>query len=134
MRRSAPHLLAAVLVVSSLSGCSLFQKKDASMQTAGSSADIYSQPTTDPAYVESDTTTYDDPYARNYAPAPSGDSTYDASSGGSRYHTVAKRDTLYSLARNYYSDQRRWKDIYEANRDVLADPNRIYVGQRLVIP
>ena len=134
MRRNAPRLLAAVLVVSSLTGCSLFQKKDASLQTADSSADIYSQPATDPAYVEPSATTYDDPYARSYTPLTSTGSSYDASSGGSRYHTVAKRDTLYSLARNYYSDQRRWKDIYEANRDLLADPNRIYVGQRLLIP
>ncbi len=51
-----------------------------------------------------------------------------------RHHTVAKGDTLYSLARRYYSDQRRWKDIYAANQSVLANPDLIRVGQELVIP
>ena len=57
-----------------------------------------------------------------------------AAVGGSRTHTVAKGDTLYSLARQYYGDQRRWKDIYNANRSTINDPNMIRVGQRLVIP
>ncbi len=52
----------------------------------------------------------------------------------SRYYTVAKRDTLYAIARSYYGDQRRWKEIYEANRADISDPNRIRVGQRLLIP
>lgn len=59
-------------------------------------------------------------------------SSVDAS--GQRMHVVAKGDTLFGLARQYYGDQRRWRDIYEANRSTLADPNQIRVGQRLVIP
>jgi len=51
-----------------------------------------------------------------------------------RYHTVAKKETLYAIARSYYGDQRRWKDIYEANRSEISDPNKIRIGQRLVIP
>ena len=54
--------------------------------------------------------------------------------GLAQYHTVTKGDTLYALARHYYSNQRRWKEIYEANRGRISDPNRIHVGQRLVIP
>ncbi len=57
-----------------------------------------------------------------------------ASSGGGTTHLVAKGDTLFSLARRYYSDERRWKDIYAANGDQIKDPNRIFVGQSLVIP
>lgn len=53
---------------------------------------------------------------------------------GSRFHVVAKRDTLYSLARLYYNDQARWKSIFEANMDRIADPNKIRIGQRLLIP
>ena len=53
---------------------------------------------------------------------------------GPRFHTVAKGDTLYALARRYYSDQRRWKDIFAANRDSIGDANKIRVGQRLMIP
>jgi len=49
-------------------------------------------------------------------------------------HVVAKGDTLFKLARMYYNDQARWKDIYAANQGVLSDPNVLRVGQELVIP
>ena len=58
-----------------------------------------------------------------------------AGAPASRSHRVNKGDTLYALARRYYSDdQRRWKDIYEANRDQLSSPNSLRVGQVLRIP
>lgn len=54
---------------------------------------------------------------------------------GVRYHTVAAKETLYALARVYYRDQSRWRDIFAANRAVIgSDPNTIFVGQRLLIP
>ncbi len=49
-------------------------------------------------------------------------------------HVVAKGDTLFGLARRYYRDQARWKDILNANRNELGDPNLLRVGQRLIIP
>ena len=49
-------------------------------------------------------------------------------------HVVAKGDTLFGLARRYYRDQARWKDILAANRNELRDPNLLRVGQRLIIP
>ena len=51
-----------------------------------------------------------------------------------RYHVVANKETLYALARMYYHDARRWKDIFEANRATIDDPDRILIGQRLLIP
>ncbi|MBN2582862.1 MAG: LysM peptidoglycan-binding domain-containing protein [Planctomycetes bacterium] len=51
-----------------------------------------------------------------------------------RTYTVQKKDTLYSLARRFYGNQARWKDIYNANRDKIRDPNQLRVGQELVIP
>ena len=54
---------------------------------------------------------------------------------GVRYHTVTAKETLYGLARVYYHDQSRWRDIFAANRTVIgSDPDTIFVGQRLVIP
>jgi nucleoid-associated protein YgaU len=50
-----------------------------------------------------------------------------------RTYTVQKGDTLSSIARKFYGDQKRWKDIYSANKS-LADPNKLAVGTRLVIP
>ena len=51
---------------------------------------------------------------------------------GPTVYTVQKGDTLYAIARKFYGDQRRYRDIAKANN--LADPNRIYVGQVLKIP
>ena len=51
-----------------------------------------------------------------------------------RTHQVAKGDTLYSLARRYYNNERRWKDIYEANRDRLSSPDSLRIDQVVVIP
>lgn len=116
MRRNAVTLVALLFLVSVLAGCSLFggKKKDAM-------ADAYDPSAETAAPVE------------NYPAYPSSGG-YTGGTTGSRYHTVQKKDTLYSLARQYYNDQHRWKDIYEANRAELGDPNRIRVGQRLVIP
>ena len=49
-------------------------------------------------------------------------------------HSVATGDTLFSLARHYYNDASRWKDIYEANRNTLKSPDLLLVGQELEIP
>lgn len=51
-----------------------------------------------------------------------------------QYHVVVKKDTLFGLARQYYGSASRWRDIYEANRSVIGDPNQIRIGDRLMIP
>ncbi len=51
-----------------------------------------------------------------------------------RTHVVTKDDTLYKLARHYYNDQRKWRDIWEANRNRLPNPDRLEVGLKLIIP
>lgn len=53
---------------------------------------------------------------------------------GSRVHLVQRKDTLYGLARQYYSDASQWRKIYEANRERISDPNVINVGMKLIIP
>ena len=53
---------------------------------------------------------------------------------GGESHTVQKGDTLFQLARRYYNDQSRWKDIWEANRGTIDNPDKLRVGMRLVIP
>lgn len=62
------------------------------------------------------------------------DDSSTASTAGQRIHVVAKGDTLFSLARKYYGDQKRWKDIYAANQAQIPNPDVIKVGQKLVIP
>lgn len=49
-----------------------------------------------------------------------------------RTYTVQKGDTLIGIARRFYGNPAKYKDIAAANN--LADPNRIRVGQVLVLP
>lgn len=72
------------------------------------------------------------PPAAKPAPQPAQEDTVVAGSG--RTHVVQKGDTFYSLARKYYNDQSKWRKIWEANRARVADPNRIPIGTKLVIP
>ncbi|MBE3068890.1 MAG: LysM peptidoglycan-binding domain-containing protein [Planctomycetes bacterium] len=51
-------------------------------------------------------------------------------------HKVDRGDTLTSIARRYFGKEGEgmWKKIHEANRQAIRDPNRLVVGQELVIP
>ncbi len=49
-------------------------------------------------------------------------------------HTVASGETLSKLAKLYLGDANAYMKIFEANKDVLKDPNVIKVGQELKIP
>ncbi len=51
-----------------------------------------------------------------------------------RYHVIGKGDTLTSISRHYYGTAQRWHEVYEANKAVLTDQNRLKVGLVLVIP
>lgn len=54
-----------------------------------------------------------------------------------RVHTVAPKDSLWSIARRYYGDPpsaARVKAIYEANRDVMSHPTDLKIGMTLRIP
>jgi nucleoid-associated protein YgaU len=49
-------------------------------------------------------------------------------------YTVQAGDTLGKIAQEMYGDGSRWTEIYEANKDQIADPNVIEIGQVLQIP
>lgn len=49
-------------------------------------------------------------------------------------HAVVRGDTLWGLAEKYYGDGHKYPEIFEANKPMLNDPNKIYVGQVLRIP
>jgi nucleoid-associated protein YgaU len=49
-------------------------------------------------------------------------------------YTVQAGDTLGKIAQELYGDGSRWPEIYEANKDQIADPNVIEIGQVLRIP
>ncbi|MBW4573406.1 MAG: LysM peptidoglycan-binding domain-containing protein [Tolypothrix carrinoi HA7290-LM1] len=50
-------------------------------------------------------------------------------------YTVQSGDTLFLIAQKVYGDGNRWREIYEANRNVIGgNPEQIQVGMVLVIP
>ena len=52
----------------------------------------------------------------------------------SKYHTVKSGDTLSKIAKEAYGDANAYMKIFEANKPMLKDPNKIYPGQMLRIP
>lgn len=133
MRRNAIAPIMAVILL--IGGCNQPQQ-DSDMQdpdtaTASMQPDFY---TSDPA---AEVTSPDDyttfPAAQPVAliiESPAA----DAAVNQYGTHVVTKGDTLFALARRYYNDQSRWKDIYTANDDRLKNPDLLFVGQELVIP
>ena len=53
---------------------------------------------------------------------------------GKTSYTVQKGDSLYNIAKKYLGDGRRWKEIYNLNKDKIKNPNLIYAGQKLTLP
>lgn len=53
---------------------------------------------------------------------------------GTRTHVVVKGDSLSKIAQREYGDPQQWRRIYEANRDIVKDPDLIYPGQTLRLP
>ena len=49
-------------------------------------------------------------------------------------YTVKKGDTLSAIAKAEYGDANKYPVIFEANKPMLKDPNKIYPGQVLRIP
>ncbi|MAM63756.1 LysM peptidoglycan-binding domain-containing protein [Maritimibacter sp. UBA3975] len=53
---------------------------------------------------------------------------------GERLYTVEQGDSLAYIALIFYKDSGQFERIFEANRDVIASPDKIRVGQQLRIP
>ncbi|HMD61699.1 MAG TPA: LysM peptidoglycan-binding domain-containing protein [Opitutaceae bacterium] len=68
-------------------------------------------------------------------PAPQAEAPKPSPAPSARHHTVARGDTLFSLAQRYYGNRSKWRDIYAANREVLASENStLKIGVELKIP
>ena len=49
-------------------------------------------------------------------------------------HTVASGESLSKIAKHYYGDAMKYKQIFEANTNILKNPDVIHPDQVLVIP
>jgi len=50
------------------------------------------------------------------------------------FHTVERGDTLSKISKEHYGDPNQYPLIFEANKPMLQDPDKIYPGQVLRIP
>jgi len=65
------------------------------------------------------------PLPRPAAPAPT---------QTARIYVVQKGDSLSKIAKEEYGDANSWRKIFEANKDIIKDPDLIHPGQSLKIP
>jgi nucleoid-associated protein YgaU len=58
----------------------------------------------------------------------------DKSGSEAKFYTVVAGDTLSKISKAQYGDANKYMTIYEANRPMLQNPDKIYPGQVLRIP
>ena len=84
----------------------------------------------------------DDPNKPDFSDVVSGSSSTAASpSGGqaanaptARMYIVQSGDSLSKIAKHFYGNANSWKKIFDANRDVVKNPDMIQPGWKLQIP
>ncbi|GAB2183444.1 peptidoglycan-binding protein LysM [Roseibium sp. LAB1] len=60
--------------------------------------------------------------------------TVESNEPEARFHTVVKGDTLWKVSETVYGNGAKYQAIFEANKPMLSDPDKIYPGQVLRIP
>jgi nucleoid-associated protein YgaU len=68
------------------------------------------------------------------AAAATGKSATQSTHFQSTFYTVKSGDTLGKIAAQVYGNANKYPVIFEANKPMLSDPNKIYPGQSLRIP
>lgn len=50
------------------------------------------------------------------------------------FYTIQSGDSLSKIAKRFYGDANKWNTLFEANREVIEDPDLIYPGQQIRVP
>jgi nucleoid-associated protein YgaU len=50
------------------------------------------------------------------------------------FYEIKSGDTLGTIAKQFYGKSSQYMRIFEANREIIDDPNKIYAGQKIRIP
>jgi LysM repeat protein len=50
------------------------------------------------------------------------------------YYTIKSGDTLWAIASKFLGNGSKYPEIFEANREVIEDPDKIFPGQKIRIP
>ena len=54
--------------------------------------------------------------------------------GAYEFYTIQQGDSLSKIAQRHYGDAGKWRELYEANKGVIDDPDLIYPGQTIRVP
>jgi nucleoid-associated protein YgaU len=60
--------------------------------------------------------------------------TVSVAAPAAQFYAVVKGDTLSKIAKEFYGNANEYMRIFEANKPMLAHPDKIYPGQNLRIP
>lgn len=55
-------------------------------------------------------------------------------SGQGETYTIVAGDSLWKIAVNKYNDGYKWVNIWNNNKDIVKNPNKIEIGMRLILP
>jgi len=50
------------------------------------------------------------------------------------FYEIKSGDTLGAISKQFYGKSSQYMRIFEANREIIEDPNKIYPGQKIRIP
>jgi nucleoid-associated protein YgaU len=67
-------------------------------------------------------------------PAPAPPAAAPEAEAPSRFYVIQKGDTLWKIAAGTLGKGARYAEIFEANREVILHPDKIYPGQKIRIP
>lgn len=72
--------------------------------------------------------------SRRQGERASAESEASSSGGATQSYTIGKNDTIWSIANRFYGSGAKWQDLYEMNKDVIDDPDRLTVGDEIRVP
>ncbi len=55
-------------------------------------------------------------------------------SAGTQFYIIQSGDTLSGIAKQFYGNAMKYPQLFEANREVIEDPDKIYPGQKIRVP
>lgn len=75
---------------------------------------------------------------KDTAAAPTTDTPAAAATTASQieveFYEIKSGDSLSAIAKKFYGDGNRYNEIFEANKEVIGHPDKIYPGQKIRIP
>ncbi len=52
----------------------------------------------------------------------------------SQFYQIQSGDSLWKIAQHFYGDGNKYQALFEENREVIKDPDKVYPGQMIRVP